>query len=81
MISPDDFDLVITDQTMPKKAGVELAKELLKIRPNIAILICRGYSAKVTDGEALGICIYSFCQKPITIKQLATVTREALGTS
>ncbi len=78
---PDDFDLVITDQTMPKMSGVELAKELLKIRPDIPIILCSGYSAQITDGEALGIGIYSFCQKPITIKQLATVAREALDTS
>jgi len=78
---PDDFDLVITDQTMPKMSGVELARELFKIRPNIPIILCSGYSAQVTDEEALAIGIRAFCQKPMEMKQLAIVAREALDTS
>ena len=78
---PDDFDLVITDQTMPKMSGFELAKELLKIKPDIPIILCSGYSAQVTDVDAQEIGIRAFCMKPIEMKQLATVVREALDTS
>ncbi len=77
---PDDFDLVITDQTMPKMSGTELAKELLKIRPNLPIILCSGYSAQVTDEDVLGIGIHAFCMKPIEIKHLATIARETLDT-
>lgn len=77
---PDDFDLVITDLTMPKMSGIELAKEVLKINPNIPIILCSGYSTQVTDVDALEIGIQAFCMKPITIKQLANVTRKALDT-
>jgi len=41
------YDIVITDQTMPDMTGVQLAKELLKIRPDIPILICTGDSSKI----------------------------------
>lgn len=78
---PDDFDLVITDQTMPKMSGVELSKELLKIKPHIPIILCSGYSAQVTGEDALGIGIRAFCMKPVEMKQLASVARETLDTS
>ncbi len=78
---PDEFDLVITDQTMPKMSGVELAKELLKVKPDLPIILCSGYSAQVTDDDALEIGIRAFCMKPLGMKQLATVTRETLDTS
>ncbi len=77
---PDDFDLVITDQTMPKMSGVDLAKELFKISSKIPIILCSGYSSQVTDEEALAIGIRAFCQKPMEMKQLASVTRDALDT-
>lgn len=42
--SPDEFDIVITDQTMPQMTGDELAKKLLKLRPGIPIILCTGFS-------------------------------------
>ena len=41
---PSRFDLVITDQTMPGFTGLNLARELLKIRPDIPIILCTGHS-------------------------------------
>ncbi len=76
--NPDAFDLVITDQTMPVMTGAELATELLKIRPDIHIILCSGYSARVSEEDAKGIGIREFCMKPMDMKQLATVTRRAL---
>ncbi|NIA05981.1 MAG: PAS domain S-box protein, partial [Proteobacteria bacterium] len=43
---PDAFDLVITDQTMPEMTGVQLAGELLGVRPDLPIILCTGYSSK-----------------------------------
>ena len=41
-----DFDLVVTDMTMPNLTGDKLAVELMKIRPGIPIILCTGYSKK-----------------------------------
>jgi len=77
-INPEDFDLIITDQTMPGLTGVELAEVALKIRPDIPIVLCSGYAAKVSEDVAKGIGIREFCMKPMDIRQLATVTRKVL---
>ena len=45
----DRFDLVITDMTMPKMTRDELSKELLKIRSNIPIILCTGFSDKIDE--------------------------------
>jgi len=78
---PDNFDLVMTDQTMPRLSGVELAKELLVIRPKIPIILCSGDSARFTEADAKEAGISAFCMKPMEMKQLATVVREVLDTS
>lgn len=54
---PDDFDLVITDMTMPQLTGDQLAVELMRIRPDIPVIVCTGYSNKLSDETArrLGI--------------------------
>ena len=47
---PDAFDLVITDQTMPHLTGVELAREILRIRPSMPIILCTGFSISRREG-------------------------------
>ncbi|MCK4509881.1 MAG: response regulator, partial [Desulfuromonadales bacterium] len=79
--NPEAFDLVFTDQTMPEISGADLATELLKIRPNIPIILCSGYSAKVSEVDAKRIGIRKFCHKPIDMKQLAIVARAVLDES
>ncbi len=78
---PQDFDLVITDQTMPKLSGVELAKELLNIRPELPVILCSGYSAKVSEDVARDLGISAFCMKPLLMDQLALVVRDVLDKS
>ncbi len=75
---PQAFDLVITDQTMPEFSGVELAKEMLSIRPDIPIILCSGYSSTVSEETLKEQGIYQFCMKPLSMDQIARVTREAL---
>ena len=79
--NPHEFDLVFTDQTMPGTSGAELATELLKIRPDIPIILCSGYSSQVSEEDAKGIGIREFCMKPMDMKQLATVSRKVLDGS
>lgn len=77
--NPDRFDLVITDHVMPELTGGELARELLKIRPEMPIILCTGFSEKLSALDAEKIGISAFMMKPITIRQLATTIRSVLA--
>lgn len=75
---PDDFDLVVTDMTMPDMTGDVLAVELMKIRPDIPIILCTGYSKKISDQAATEIGIKAFAYKPIVKADLAKSVRKVL---
>ena len=75
---PNDFDLVITDMTMPNMTGDKFASELLKIRPDIPVILCTGYSKKISDENAAEIGIKAFAYKPIVKADLAKTVRKVL---
>ncbi|MCW8892796.1 MAG: ATP-binding protein [Deltaproteobacteria bacterium] len=75
---PQAFDLVFTDQTMPEMSGMELAAELVKIRPDIPIILCSGYSAIVSEENLKEKGIRKFIKKPLSMELLAFAAREAL---
>lgn len=75
---PDAFDLVITDQTMPHMTGVELARELLSIRPQLPIIICTGYSELVDEKKAKAMGVRGFVMKPVMVSEMAKLIREVL---
>jgi len=76
--SPDKFDMVITDMAMPVMSGDKLAVELIKIRPDIPILLCTGFSTVLSEEKALSMGIRGFVMKPITISELDKKIRDAL---
>lgn len=69
--SPDSYDLLITDLTMPELTGIELCAEVKKIRPDLPVILCTGYSEKVTAEllEKLGVSRY--CTKPVSMRDFA----------
>jgi len=75
---PYEFDLVITDMTMPNMTGDGLAAELIKIRPGIPIILCTGYSKRISEKSAAKIGIKAFAYKPIVIVDLAKTVRRVL---
>ncbi|MBC2717187.1 MAG: response regulator [Desulfobacteraceae bacterium] len=75
---PDDFDLVITDMTMPHMTGAKLARELMQIRPDIPIILCTGFSQSINEDQALKIGFRAFVMKPISIEQIARTIRKVL---
>jgi PAS domain S-box-containing protein len=75
---PDDFDLVITDLTMPNLTGDRLAAELTKIRPDVPVILCSGYSEHLTGKQLRETGIRSFLMKPLLIGDLATTVRRIL---
>jgi len=75
---PENFDLVITDITMPDMSGIELAKEFMRIRPGIPIILCTGFSEVITPDEAKALGIREFILKPLVIQELAEKVRKTL---
>jgi signal transduction histidine kinase/CheY-like chemotaxis protein len=75
---PDEIDAVITDQTMPAMTGAELAGEILKIRSDVPVLLCTGYSNLITEEKAKSIGIRKICMKPLSMETLARSLREVL---
>ena len=76
--SPDSYDLVITDLTMPKMTGKVLAQEMHIIRPNLPIILCSGYSESIHRVKALEMGIHDYLMKPIALKDLADTIRKVL---
>ncbi len=76
--NPDQFDLIITDQTMPELTGAELAKEILSIRPDIPIILCTGYSSVFSQEDALEIGIKKYVTKPVNREEFVKIIREVL---
>ncbi|MFO7557652.1 MAG: CHASE domain-containing protein [Desulfobacterales bacterium] len=75
---PNDFDLVITDMTMPNMTGDTLAVELMKTRSDIPVILCTGYSKKISDETEFKIGIKAFVYKPIVMTDLAKTVRKVL---
>jgi two-component system cell cycle sensor histidine kinase/response regulator CckA len=73
---PMAFDAVLTDYTMPKMTGLELAQEIINIRPDIPIILCTGNTETITQqkGKDIGIC--ECILKPLKIHDLATTLRK-----
>ena len=76
--NPDRFDLVITDFTMPNMTGMELAKELLKLRSDIPIILCTGYSEHINEDKAKGSGVRAFLMKPVVLSEIANTIRKVL---
>jgi len=74
----ENLDLVITDQTMPGMTGLELSKEIIKIKPDIPVILCTGFSRSVNEEAAVAIGIKEFLTKPLTRKKLAETIRNIL---
>ena len=72
------FDLVITDMTMPRFTGVDLARELSALRPEVPIILMTGYSEKIDADRAGKMGIGAFLLKPVSLNKLAVTVRTLL---
>lgn len=75
---PDRYDLVITDMTMPKMTGDELTRRMLALRPELAMIICTGFSELMDEDKAREIGARALLMKPLTKKELACAVRQVL---
>jgi signal transduction histidine kinase/ActR/RegA family two-component response regulator len=75
---PDAFDLVITDQTMPQVTGETLARELLRLRPRLPIILCTGFSHTTTEDKARSLGIRALLMKPVSRQELCLTVQRLL---
>jgi PAS domain S-box-containing protein len=75
---PDRYDLVITDQTMPRMTGLELARELLAIRPELPVILYTGYADGVMDAQIDATGVRAMMRKPVEPAQLLALLRAHL---
>jgi CheY-like chemotaxis protein len=68
--APQDFDVVLSDLSMPEMSGVEFARELLQIRPGMPILIASGYIAPADNEEVRSLGLPDLLLKPNSIEEL-----------
>jgi PAS domain S-box-containing protein len=78
---PADFDVVITDQTMPRLTGLELAAAAREIKPGLPVLLCTGFSRTVDDRSVRQAGVRQVLMKPLVARDLAQAVREALDDS
>ncbi len=77
--NPDDYDLVITDMTMPKMTGDVMAQQMLAIRPELPVALCTGYSDRISESSALEMGIDKFFQKPVNSRELTAYIKQTLA--
>lgn len=75
---PDQYDLVITDMTMPNMTGDKLAAEIMKIRSDVPIILCTGFSGRISEEQALKKGLRAFIMKPLELKELAETVSNVL---
>ena len=76
--SPNEFDLVITDMTMPNMTGKELAEKIIFISPEIPVILCTGFSEQIDEESAKTMGIRAFVMKPIIMHEIANTIRKVL---
>jgi PAS domain S-box-containing protein len=75
---PDQFDLIISDMTMPLMTGDRLIKEILNIRSDIPIILCTGFNEKINEKKATAIGAAGYIEKPVDKRNLAFKVRSVL---
>jgi CheY-like chemotaxis protein len=75
---PMQFDVVITDTTMPHMTGIELSKELMSIRPDIPIVVCTGYSELISPEKAKQLGIKKVIMKPFIKSDIVETIQKVL---
>jgi len=76
--SSNSYDLIITDKTMPKMTGLDLAAKIREIRPTIPILLCTGFQDKGIDDNIKKAGIAEYVMKPLNRREIAIAVRNVL---
>ena len=81
LAAPGQFDLVITDFTMPRMTGLELAGEILAVRSRLPVILCTGFSERVSEEKAASAGIRALVLKPLKMQEFARLIRSVLDSS
>ena len=76
--NPNQFDLVITDQTMPELTGAELIEKLKQINLKVPTILCTGFSSKVDEDKSRELGLSAFMIKPLVLPELLQTIRQVL---
>ena len=76
--SPQRFDLVITDHTMPHMSGLELARKIRELRPEQPVVLCSGFSPGLTESKCMTLGIRALLNKPVLKGEMAAAIRRAV---
>jgi CheY-like chemotaxis protein len=76
---PDSFDLIISDQTMPHLTGLQLAQEVRRLRPDIPVILCTGYSDKLSPETVQEAAINELLMKPMSLLDLGKTVFKVLN--
>lgn len=76
--APQGFDLVITDHTMPAMTGARLAQELRRLRPDLPVILCSGFSHMMNVDKAQALGLDAFLLKPFLHRDLGMTVRRVL---
>lgn len=77
--NPDQFDLIISDKTMPDLSGHDLAHEIRKVNTEIPIILCSGYYGGTCEKNIPNQEINAYCSKPLDMRSLSLTIRQLLG--
>ncbi len=77
--TPNRYDLVITDMTMPHMTGDVLSEKLMAVRPDIPIIVCTGFSEQINPEKAKRIGIRDLLMKPVSMEDLSRSIHRALN--
>jgi CheY-like chemotaxis protein len=78
---PGRFDLVLTDETMPDMTGVELAREIRRLRPELPIVLMSGYSGAALAERAHAVGIATVLRKPLSAADIAEALERIFATA
>jgi PAS domain S-box-containing protein len=78
--APERFDLVITDHTMPTMTGATLAQEIRRLRPELPVIVCSGFSHTMNADKAQALGLAAFLLKPFLHRDLGLAVRRVLDT-
>jgi len=75
---PEAFDLIITDQTMPRLTGFDFAGKASAVRPDIPVILCTGFSEALNDKKIADSPVKALVMKPMNMRELAGTIRSIL---
>ena len=78
LVKKEEYDLVITDLTMPEINGVDLAEKIKLVKPDIPIVLFSGYSEQFSKNAARKAGIDAYCIKPVSLREISRVIRQVM---